>query len=155
MNTTINTFRSIRNSDYRDLIERINDYIDLCAECPTDNVEVIARRNNKIADLKRTARRLSRRGSDRYSKPVTETTFDNRRYVYPYENDPDVIDFWFESDNGETDEEIDEYVDSVLRTYCYGTYSNPDGAGLPFTSYVHWKRTPYGIRFIRCNSINI
>ena len=56
--------------------------------------------------------------------------------------------FWYEPDDpAMTDEEVAEYVDSE---YAYHSYY----AGGPFT-HVFWERTPYGLRIITHNSLDV
>ena len=56
--------------------------------------------------------------------------------------------FWYESDDPTmTDEEVAEYVDSEYGYSC----RYPGG---PFTR-AYWERTPYGLRIITYNSMDI
>lgn len=155
MTTTENavkTFRSIRKNAYRDRYEWMMTWKQLMDEHPTDNADIAMKRKNGLDDMKREIRKMNRDYTDRYAVPAC--TVDAPRGVTPYEDEPDHITYWYEEDNGETDEEIDEYVES-MRIECRCTDYNPDGAGMPFTYRLSWKRTPYGIRIIHGRSLNI
>lgn len=152
-NATVETFRHIRKNAIRDKYELFFALTELCAENPTDDPAVDKFRTDHLNGLKAEIRRMNHTHTDRFGKSLLVPH--NHRYVYPYgDSEPDITEFWYEPDNGKTDEEIDEAIES-LRIECRGSYGNPDGAGMPFTARLEWKRTPYGIRIIHQTSLNI
>ena len=56
------------------------------------------------------------------------------------------VDYTFIEDSGETDDEIRDYIESEVG---YPEIHSPyDCTGKPFTTSIHWKRTPGGIALI-------
>lgn len=56
------------------------------------------------------------------------------------------VDYTFVKDNGETDEEIQDYIESEVG--YPPIHSSYDCTGKRFTTFVHWRRTPGGIALI-------
>ena len=74
-------------------------------------------------------------------------------HVYPYGDDyPTVREFTWYEDNGETDEELDGYCESIKIPYVWREYSP---TGQIFSDYAHWKRTPKGIVIIHQTSRDV
>ena len=151
-NSSLPTFRDIRKNAYRDKYEWLLMWEKLLAENPSDDADIMAKRKTHMDEMKREIRCMNRTHIDRFRVPAYVPNA--HRYVTPYDDEPEAVEYWYEEDDGSSDEEIDEAVES-LRIECRGCYGNPDGAGMPFTYRLSWKRTPYGIRIIHGTSLNI
>ena len=151
-NTTIETFRDIRKNLYRDKYEWLHMWETLLAENPTDDEEIMAKRKAHMDEMKREIRCLNRTHTDRFRAPAYVPNV--HRYVHPYGDEPYNVEYWYEEPWSDSDEEINEDVEA-LAIECRGSEYNPDGAGMPFTYRLSWKRTPYGIRIIHGVSLNI
>ena len=143
------TYRYTPATEARALYEVIYDYKTLFAENPTTNPETIAKRNAHITSYRSKVHDLLAKTPDPIATPLTSGA---HRYIFPFgDSDPTVSDIWFEADDGETDEELTEYCDS-MRIEIHSPF---DCTGKRFTASITWKRTPFGIRFIHTTTLDI
>ena len=63
-------------------------------------------------------------------------------------------DFGVYEDNGETDDEIQCYLDDEYHM-SIPAYVDWDCTGRPFTQYLHWRRVPCGIAFVHRVNIDV
>ena len=146
---TTETFRYQPKTHYRDLYENLAMWESLMKECPTDNAEILEKRNDHLVHLKREIRfARNRMSNNRYA---VSARFPYRHRFINDNDDGSVSEYWYEPDEGETDEELNEYIDSMTME----VHSPYDCSGQRFTWDINWKRTPYGIRFIHRTALDI
>lgn len=93
--------------------------------------------NKYLDELKRTHRKQFK-GQD----SLTQSLCDEWRITGDYES---VTKYAIFEDNGETDEELDEFIEEMCIVNPYSAY---DCTGRPFTISIRWKRMPVGIAVI-------
>lgn len=85
--------------------------------------------------------------TDKLAKSIQE----DWRTVYANEYGESWYEYCIFQDDGETDEEIQDYVDSLVLH----NYSQYDCTGKPFTRWTHWKRVPAGIVIIHALGLDV
>ena len=147
----IKTFRRFRKNALRDAWEELEFFKKLCVECPTDNPNALAKREEhlkkKIADI----RSLAKKTNDKLAVSLREAP----RGIADDWGDYTTFGFLDAEFETATDEEIREYLDDTMRVDLRCSYGNPDGAGNPFTSRLEFYRTPVGVAYIHEVSLNI
>ena len=148
----IKTFRRTRKNALRDKYEFLMYLMKSFEETPTTDPDALEKRNDFIAKNKREIRALAKKmGTDRLAKSLREAP----RGVANEWGDHTTFGFLDADAVTATDEEIREYLDNTMRIELMCSYGNPDGAGNPFTSRLEFYRTPCGVAYIHCVSLNI
>ena len=136
---TIETFRYQPDSPIRRAYEFLHEFKELFAENPTDNAEILAKRNNGIKERRAQIHAMQ-------DEMVDKLTIKRNAWKVVYRDEMGETGYYYGifDDDGETDEEIEEYCDSLVMRIN----SPYDCTGKLFTQYITWKRTSMGIRII-------
>ena len=146
----IKTFRRFRKNALRDTYEEYLLLKKLFAECPTDNPEALARREENLKERIRKFRKLSHKNND----PLAVSMREAPRGIEDKWGSYTTFGFLDAEAETCTDEEIRDTLESMrVRLSC--SSGNPDGAGNPFTSRLEFYRTPVGVAYVHEVSLNI
>lgn len=147
---TIKTFRRIRKNALRDTYEEYLMLKKLFADCPTDNAEANAMREEKLKEAIRKFRVMSHRCND----PLAHSMREEPRGISDEWGSHTEFGFLEPEAMTATDEELRDSLETMrVRLSC--SSGNPDGAGNPFTSRLEFHRTPVGVAYIHEVSLNI
>ena len=102
-------------------------------------------------EIPKTIKRRMRREWARSTDKLEESIQENWRRLYPREDGEYWYDYCIFEDGGESDEKIQQYVDS-LQVHNYTPY---DCSGKPVTRWLHWKRVAAGIVIIHELALDI